>query len=274
MRHWLFLVATLVLFGCRSAERIIAKADGITVTAKELQENLWQRYGAVALRELIQQKLLEHEAQKRGIKVTESEIVQTLKRQGLPNNRENWHRALTELLLEKLASAMVEVTEAEARDYYEQNRALYEQPERVRLRDITLESRENADAIWKALQLRKGDNFADLARHFSINPATRQRGGDMGIIPVSDIHPKLRNIVKGMKVGGFSRPIEINGEWIIVKLEARFPAERKTFEQVRDQVIAQLKQQKIWQLKLELPGRLWRQAKVQIFDPTLKREQR
>jgi len=274
MRHWLLLAVTLVLVGCRPNERIIAKADGITVTAKELQENLWRRYGAIALRELIQQKLLEHEAQKRGIKVTDSEVAQTLKRQGLLNDYENWRRVRTELLLDKLASAMVEVTEAEARGYYEQNRALYEQPERVWLRDITLESRENAEAIWKALQLRKGDNFADLARHFSINPTTRQRGGDMGIIPVNDIHPKLRDVVKGMKVGGFSRPIKINGEWVIVKLEAHFPAERKTFEQVRDQVIAQLKQQKIWQLKLELPGRLWRQAKVQIFDPTLKGEKR
>lgn len=274
MRHWILLAVTLVLVGCRSTERIIAKADGITVTAKELQEDLWRRYGSVALRELIQQKLLEHEAKKRGIKVTDSEIAQTLKRQGLSDNHENRRRVRTELLLEKLASAMVEVTEAEARDYYERNRALYDQPEKVWLRDITLESRENAEAIWKTLQLRKGDNFADLARHFSINPATRQRGGDMGIIPVNDIHPKLREVVKGMKVGDFSRPIEINGEWVIVKLEARFPAERKTFEQVRDQVIAQLKQQKLWQLKLELPGRLWRQAKVQIFDPTLKGEQR
>jgi parvulin-like peptidyl-prolyl isomerase len=142
------------------------------------------------------------------------------------------------------------------------------------LRDITLESKENADAIWKALQLRKGNNFADLARHFSTNPATRQRGGDMGIIPVSDLHPKLREVVKNMKVGDFSRPVEINGDWVIVKLEARFPAERKNFEQVRDQVITQLKQQKIWQLKLELPNKLWRQAKVQILDPRLKGDQR
>jgi uncharacterized protein YcfL len=64
MRHWILLAVTLVLVGCRSTERIIAKADGITVTAKELQEDLWRRYGSVALRELIQQKLLEHEAKK------------------------------------------------------------------------------------------------------------------------------------------------------------------------------------------------------------------
>jgi len=263
-------VILFALTGCRPAERIIAKANGVTITAKELQEELWRRYGAVALKELIWQKLLEREAQERGIKVTDSEVAQALKRQGLPNNPENWHRVRMELLSDKLANSLVEVTEAEAREYYEQNRALYEQPERVRLRDITLESKENAEAIWKALQLRKGDNFAELARHFSINPVTRQRGGDMGVVPLSDLHPKLREIVKRMEVGDFSKPIEINGEWAIVKLEARFPAERKTFEQVRDQVIAQLKQQKVWQLKIEMPNKLLRRAKITVFDPHLK----
>jgi len=269
-RCWFLIFIAFALTGCRPTERVIAKADGITVTAKELQEELWRRYGAIALKELIWQKLLEREARERGIKVTDREVAQALKRQGLPNNTENWHRVRTELILDKLANSLAEVTEAEARRYYEQNRALYEQPERVRLRDITLESKENAEAIWKALQLRKGDNFAELARHFSINPITRQRGGDMGVIPLSDLHPKLREIVKHMKVGDFSKPIEINGEWVIVKLEARFPAERKTFEQVREQVIARLKQQKVWQLKMELPNKLWRKAKVTVFDPHLK----
>ncbi|MEZ8218822.1 foldase protein PrsA [Candidatus Fervidibacteria bacterium JGI MDM2 SSWTFF-3-K9] len=269
-RCWFLTVIVFALTGCRPAERVIAKADGVTITAKELQEELWRRYGAVALKELIQRKLLEREARERGIKVTDSEVAQILKRQGLPNNPENWHRVRTELILDKLANSLVEVTEAEARRYYEQNRALYEQPERVRLRDITLESKENAEAIWKALQLRKGDNFAELARHFSINPVTRQRGGDMGVIPVSDLHPKLREIVKRMKVGDFSKPIEIDGEWVIVKLEARLPAERKTFEKVRDQVIVHLKQQKVWQMKLELPNKLLRGAKITVFDPHLK----
>jgi len=264
------MVAILALTGCRPTERIVAKADGVTVTVKELQEELWQRYGAIALRELLQGKLLEREAQKRGIEVTDNEVIHALKRKGLPNNRENQIRVRMELLLDKLVNSMVEVTEAEARKYYEQNQAMYDQPERVRLRDITLDSRENAEAIWKALKLRSGDNFAELARHFSINPATRQRGGDMGVVPLNDLHPKLREIVKRMKVGDFSKPIEINGEWVIVKLEARFPAERKTFEQVREQVIAQLKQQKVWQLKMELPNKLLRQAKIKIFDPHLR----
>lgn len=270
IRCWLLLSVVFVLVGCRSGERIIARLDGITVTEKELQESLWQRYGSSMLRELLQQKLLEREAQKRGITVTDSEISQALKRYRLTDNQENRRRVMMDLMLEKLANAMAEVTEAEAKGYYEQNKSQFQQPERVRLREITLESKENAEAIWEAVKLRSGENFADLARHFSINPATRRRGGDMGIIPVSELHPKLQSVVKQMKVGEFSRPVEIDGEWVILKLEARFPAEQKTFEQVREQVIAQLKQQKVWQLKLELPNKLLRQARVQILEPTLK----
>ncbi len=272
-RYWLFAGVALVLVGCRPSERIIARADGITVTEKELRESLWQRYGSSMLRELVLQKLLEREAQKRGIVVTESEVSQTLKRHRLTDNWENRRRIKAELLLEKLAETMAEVTEAEARRYYEQNKSLYQQPERVRLREITLESKENAEAIWEALRLRNGENFADLARHFSVNPATRQRGGDMGTIPIGDLHPKLQSTVKQLKIGEFSKPVEINGEWVIVKLEARFPAEQKTFDEVREQIIAQLKQQKVWQLKLELPNKLLRQAKVQILDPTLRENQ-
>lgn len=273
MRRWLLTVAVLTLAGCRPTERIVARADGIEITARELQEELWKRYGLVALNELIRRKLLEQEAQKRGIVVTDDEVTELMKRQGLPDNFENRQKVRTDLLLDKLASAMVEVTETEARQYFERNRSLYDQPERVRLRDITLESRENAEAIWEALRLRRGSNFPDLARHFSVNPATRHRGGDMGVIPISDLHPKLREVIRHMKVGEFSRPIEIDGEWIIVKLEARFPAERKTFEEVKERVIAQLRQQKIWRLKLELPAKLWQQAKIQIFDPDLKKRQ-
>ncbi|MFN4179550.1 MAG: peptidyl-prolyl cis-trans isomerase [Armatimonadota bacterium] len=271
-RCWLLIGLALFLTGCRSSERIIARTDGITVTAKELQESLWQRYGSSTLRELVQQKLLEREAQKRGIVVTDSEITQALKRYQLTDTQENRRKVRMELLLEKLANAMVEVTEAEAKQYYEQNKTLFRQPERVHLREITLESKENAEAIWEALRLRNGENFTDLARHFSINPATRQRGGDVGVIPVGDLHPKLQAVVKQLKVGEFSRPVEINGEWVILKLEARFPEEQKNFEQVREQIIAQLKQQKVWQLKLELPNKLLRQAKVQILDPTLKKD--
>ena len=117
---------------------------------------------------------------------------------------------------------------------------------------------------------RKGENFADLARHFSTNPVSRQRGGDMGIVPVHELAPPFQRIVQRLKVGEFSKPIQVNGEWVIVKLEARYPAERKTFEQVRSQVIARLKQQKIWQLRTELPAKLWRQAKVQILDPAFQ----
>ncbi|MGQ9462503.1 MAG: peptidylprolyl isomerase [Candidatus Fervidibacter sp.] len=270
----LLLGTLMFMFGCKREGKIIARADGIVVTERELRGELWRKYGSITLKELVQRKLIEREARRRNISVAPDEISQALKQHGLPDSAENRQRVKTELLLEKLANAMVEVSEVEARRFYEQNKALYEQPERVRLRDITLESRENAEAIWKALQLRKGDNFPELARHFSINPATRTRGGDTGIIPVNDLHPELRNVVKRLKVGEFSRPVNVDGEWVIVKLEERFPAEQKTFEQVKEQVFTHLRRQKAWQLRMELPSKLWREANVKIFDPSLKENKR
>ncbi|MDW8027098.1 MAG: peptidyl-prolyl cis-trans isomerase [Armatimonadota bacterium] len=262
---------SLILLGCRASDRVIARANGVTVTERELREILWQRYGFDVVRELLQRKLIEKEAQRQGVSVSEEEIRQKLKQFNLPDNEENRQKVSVDLFLEKLAMKTVEVTDAEAREYYEQNVQLYEQPERVRLMDITLENRENAEVIWKALQLRGGKNFSELARHFSINPVTRQRGGDMGLVPVEDLHPKLQAVVKKLKVGEFSKPIEIEGEWVIVKLEGIVPSERKSFDEVREQIIAQLKHQKLWQKKMEFSERLMKHTKIQIFDPSLKR---
>ncbi len=270
MRCWWLLALLLILAGCRPVERVVARADGITVTDKEVRQAAMEQYGALVLRDLLLQKLIEKEAQRQGVTVTEKEIANTLKQQSLPDTPTNRARVRRDLLLDKLAGKMAKVSEEEARRYFEQNRHLFDLPERVHLRDITVESKENAEALWQALRWRRGENFADLARHFSTNPVSRQRGGDMGIVPVNELAPPLQRAVQRLKVGEFSTPVKVNGEWVIVKLEARYPAERRTFEQVRSQVIAHLKRQKVWQLRAELPERLWRQAEVQILDPSLQ----
>lgn len=262
------LLVTLMA-GCKGRDRVIARADGVTVTERELRQALWERYGAVVLHDLLTHRLVEREALRRGVAVTDTEVQTALRRQRLPDTPAARERMRSALLLQKLAEAMAQVSKAEAQRYFERHRAEFERPERVRLRDITLESRENAQAIWEALRLRRGTNFADLARHFSTNPVTRLRGGDMGVVPVRELHPKLQTVVRTLRVGEFSRPVQLDGEWVIVKLEERLPAERPTFGAVRTQVIARLRRQKALQLQLTLPERLWRQAKVQVLDPSL-----
>ncbi len=259
----------VLLMSCQGRDRPVARADGVVVTERELRQALWERYGAATLQELLVWKIAKSEAQKRGITVSEAEVQNALKSRFSPTTPR--HLVETELLLEKLAWAMAEVSEAEARRYFEAHREEFERPERVRLRDITLESKENAEAIYQALRLRNGTNFADLARHFSVNPATRQHGGDMGIIAVRDLHPKLQAVVRKLKVGEFSRPVPLDGEWVIVKLEERMPAERKTFEEVQGQVIASLRRRKAAELKLTLPERWLRQGKVQVLDASLRK---
>lgn len=270
MRWYWVLTGLLLLVGCRTGERTIARVDGLKVTEQELNEALHQRYATTMLGELIKRKLLEREAKQQNIFISDLEFQNALRQHRLPDTPEIRQQIYTELLLDKLAQAMAKVSEAEAKHYFEQHREQFEKPERVRLRDIVRESKEDAQEIWKALQLRKGTNFADLARHFSINPATSHRGGDMGVVPIKDLHPNLQTVVRNLKVGEFSKPIEIKGEWVIIKLEERLPAEKKDFDEVREQVMARLKKQKMWQLRLELPSKLLRKAKVEVYDPSLQ----
>jgi parvulin-like peptidyl-prolyl isomerase len=93
----------------------------------------------------------------------------------------------------------------------------------------------------------------------------------MGVVSVRDLHPKLQAVVRKLKVGEFSRPVPLGGEWVIVKLEERMPAERKTFEEVQGQVIASLRRRKAAELKLTLPERWLRQGKVQVLDASLRK---
>jgi hypothetical protein len=49
---------------------------GLQSRRKSCKRNFGRRYGAIAFKELIQQKLLEREARERGIKVMDNEVVQ------------------------------------------------------------------------------------------------------------------------------------------------------------------------------------------------------
>jgi hypothetical protein len=149
MARWLFAFFGLVLLmSCQGRDRPVARADGVVVTERELRQALWERYGAATLQELLVWKIAKSEAQKRGITVSEAEVQNALKSRFSPTTPR--HLVETELLLEKLAWAMAEVSEAEARRYFEAHREEFERPERVRLRDITLESKENAEAIYQS----------------------------------------------------------------------------------------------------------------------------
>lgn len=272
--------------GCTRRERIIAHVDGDAITEDEFMNELVKRAGKRVLRELITERLIRREAAKRGVRVTPDEVKREMKRrrgsmteddfkQMLRNSdmtmRDFERKVELELLTRKVCMADTKTTPTsrEVIEYYRNHREEFNIPERVRLRDIMVMDKQSAQHIWRALQ-EKDSDFAGLARALSQDPATRQRGGDMGTLPVDSLAPKMREVVRKLDVGEISKPFEMDGEWYIIKLEQRLPGRERSLDEVRAFISKLLRERKAAALQATLPGRLWKRANVKVYDSRLQ----
>lgn len=82
-------------------------------------------------------------------------------------------------VFEKISEVIKEPSQEDIKTYYQNNKARFHHPARVRLRQIVLEKEDDAKRIMDELQ--KGGSLEKLARQFSVAPES-QNGGDTGWI--------------------------------------------------------------------------------------------
>ena len=140
-------------------------------------------------------------------------------------------------------------------DYYEANRFVYQQPERIRARQILVKvapeatPEQKAQAMQRAQALRKeiegGKDFAEVARASSEDPGTKPAGGDLGWVERGNWEPALANAAFALDAGQMTQPVETKFGIHLVKVDEKKPAADKKLEEVQDQIATTLyKQQK------------------------------
>ncbi len=135
----------------------------------------------------------------------------------------------------------VSVDPKEAEHYYRRHPEEFSIPERVRLGHIFLKDREKAQEVMGKLQ--KGEDFSSLAKRFSEDPLTKQKGGDLGYIPLGDLAEDLSEAISRMEKGEV-KLFEGRGGFHIVKLLDRKPAKLLPFGEVKDRIVEKLRWQK------------------------------
>ncbi|HME89880.1 MAG TPA: SurA N-terminal domain-containing protein [Myxococcaceae bacterium] len=135
-------------------------------------------------------------------------------------------------------------------DYYEANRFLYRQPERVRARHILIKVEKDApeaekdDARQKIERIRQeieaGKDFAQAAKEYSEDPGSKDSGGDLGFNERSSWVPEFANAAFALKPGEMSKPVESQFGFHLIKMEERKPPESKELEQVKGEIARQL----------------------------------
>ncbi len=279
-----FLFVSVITFGFGTQRSEVwnlsepaAVVNELAITKGELLERLLADFGEETLKQLITLKLLEQEALKEGITVSEEEIQQRFEE--LRARREELSKQLGRgklsdltlrdeakrlILLERLVSKRVEFTEKELRDFYRRHFIRYNRPERVFIREIIVNTLEEAQGIYQRLlrtpPAKLADEFGRLAKERSVIP------GAAGEFTYAELPEEMRLPLQKAQPNEILPPLLVRfaGQmtyrivWVIEKK----PGEHNPFEKIRERVRQDYLVERMVILAPELIERLWKQAKI------------
>ncbi|AZV26967.1 peptidylprolyl isomerase [Pseudomonas syringae] len=141
---------------------------------------------------------------------------------------------------------------AELQQAYDVGKANWQTPALYRVSQIFLGVNEpqNLEAVRKqAAELSKKAqaspaDFAALAKEFSQDRLTAERGGDTGLQPLQQLVPEVRGAVARLKVGAVSDPVQSSAGFHVIKLTEQQPARTATLDELRDQLTQALRAQR------------------------------
>lgn len=125
------------------------------------------------------------------------------------------------------------IAAAEIAAYYEAHKSDYERPESVRLNQILVDRREDAEAALKALS--QGEAFEDVAARFSQVPLAHL-GGDGGALTRQDLPEAFAESIFALDEGEVSEIVDADYGYHIFQVVERFPAQQIPLEEVEDSI--------------------------------------
>lgn len=176
-------------------------------------------------------------------------------------------RLIVETYLKKKVEQEAQVSDADLKKFYDENKDKFKTGEQVRASHILVKTEKEAQDILA--QLKGGANFEDLAKKYSTD-ATAAKGGDLGWFSKGAMVPEFDKVVFGLKEGQLSGIVKTQFGFHIIKVTGVRPAGIRAFDEVKEQIKSTLlpsKQQEIFQ---KMKEDLKKNAKVSIKEDVLK----
>jgi parvulin-like peptidyl-prolyl isomerase len=157
---------------------------------------------------------------------------------------------LSQQMMNAQLASRINITETDLQTFYTANKDRYTEPARATISHIRVGDRQQADALLG--RLTGGQDFASLAKEFSTDEATKSAGGRIesdiikgqsvpGIGEASEINAAIFAAVGPVVL---AEPFETDAGWEIIKVERIQPERLPAFDEVRQQVMADLSQRK------------------------------
>lgn len=248
-----------------NADKVVASLGKVTITQNEISKLLQGMSDEERTAAKSNQAGVENWLRQR---LVSEALLREAKAKGWADRPEIKSRvdaAVTEVTTRLIGSSYLESVTQLPADYpsavdlqaaYDQGKDNFKLPEMYRVAQIYLANTGTDSASVAKVRdeakrigaLAKKGDFAELARTNSQDKTSAQRGGEVGMLPIDQMLPEVRDAVKKLKPGQVSDPITApTGVHIIKLLETQAPR-TATLDEVKPQLQAALRQQRKQQL--------------------------
>ncbi|PLR73908.1 peptidylprolyl isomerase [Bacillus sp. UMB0728] len=231
-----------------SKEPAVASVGSESIKKEELYSLLVKQYGDEALDALVTDKIIEMEAKKEKVTISDKEKEEELKNLKESYGGEEGFKAALEqsgvteagiaediekyLKTEKLLEPRIDLKEDEIKAYFEENKDQYAQQEQVKASHILVEDEATAKEVKSKLD--KGEEFADLAKEYSTDASNAESGGELGYFGKGEMEAAFEEAAFALKANEISGPVKTDYGYHIIKVEDKKEAKEAVYEDSKE----------------------------------------
>lgn len=207
---------------------VVASVAGEDITRQQWLTAMEQRYGKEVLQTLVSERVMLEAAKVNDITVSDEEIdVELALMRTVQDGTDTTIQSLskdelkeyirTQLILEKVLTHDVIISDDDVKNYYDDNKAMYDVPTAYRTSIIVSETKEDAQAVVE--ELKDGSQFGTLARERSLDRISASLDGDLGYVTgnVEEQDPAIVKAAKKLKENEISDVFELeDGSFAVI----------------------------------------------------------
>ena len=139
----------------------------------------------------------------------------------------------------------IQISDDVLKQQYQSNIQQYEVPEQVHVQHILFKTVGQTDALVEETkkkaedvlkQAKKGSKFDELAKKYSEDPGSKDKGGDLGYIRKGQTVPEFEKTAFSLAPGQISDLVRTQYGFHIIKVLEKQSAHTKPFEEVKDSI--------------------------------------
>ena len=262
----------------------VATVNGQKISRAEFNSKLAALPQAKAvLNQLVQAVLVDQYAKDNNIQIADGDVTKKLdeikarypagqfdsaiKAQGFSDADVN-NIIRQQLVVERAVGKDINVSEDDIKKYFDQNHATLDKGEQVHARHILVADEKTAQLVES--KLKSGEKFDALAAKYSVDPGSKDKGGDLGFFGKGQMVPVFEKAAFALKPDEISAPVKSPFGYHVIQLIEHKPAEKATLASSHDKIKELLTQQKE-QLQIPLFLQTLRsKAKIDVADDRYK----